>query len=107
VSKVLAKFRLIECTATRWKTAERDPQTGEYTTGEPEIATHLKFAAVQGDPFGKWTPSGSIDMIVKSEGAAKIFREAWDAYINSTEPEAEAPEFFVMLQRDHGNGWED
>lgn len=106
MSKVLAKFHLTECSTQKYETSERDPETGEYTRGV-EVATHIKMTATQGEPFGKYTPFGTIDMIIKNEGAAKPFTEAWDEWIANKDPKVAAPEFYVMLQRDHGRGWEE
>ncbi|MGH2478513.1 MAG: hypothetical protein ACRDHW_02510 [Ktedonobacteraceae bacterium] len=52
--------------------------TRNATTGEWEVveAARVKLGAVQGEPFGSATPSGSLDMVIVNPAALKIFREA-------------------------------
>lgn len=106
MSKVLAKFRILECKSDRTAEYVRDPETKEYARGKPALVTQLKLTAVQGEPFGSATPSGNVDMLIKNPAAAALFRDAWDEYTHSDDPDRQPPEFYVMFQLDHGQGWE-
>jgi len=43
----------------------------QYYT-DPSQATHVKMAAVKGEPFGTATPQGSIDMLIVNTAAQEL-----------------------------------
>lgn len=106
VSKVLAKFRITSLKSQRNADYDKNPETGNFEPVRAYEAAVVDLQAVQGEPFGKYTPTGTIQMTINNEAAARIFREAWQAYITSEDPKAQGPEFYVMFQADHGEGWE-
>lgn len=60
-----ARFRLVE-----------DSRVKFWNGGQNHNAAHVKMAAVQGEPFGPATPSGTIDMLIVNPDAVKVFRAA-------------------------------
>jgi len=58
MSKVLCKFHLYSIERIPWY-------------GEQKEATKFKFAPDQGEPFGKATPQGNIEMVVVNPAAAE------------------------------------
>lgn len=48
------------------------------STEEPQLveSAHVILNAVQGEPFGAYTPSGRLDMLIVNPAASKMFFEA-------------------------------
>lgn len=46
--------------------------------GEPRVveAANVSLSAVQGEPFGAYTPSGKLDMFVVNPAASQVFFDA-------------------------------
>jgi hypothetical protein len=45
----------------------------EYTNEDGNKAYRITMTAVQGTPFGKYTPVGDISMIIKNDRASQLF----------------------------------
>ena len=97
-NKVLAKFRITSVSSGRFVPYDRNPETGQYEHGAPVESCQVKLGAVQGEPFGRYTPQGSADLTIISSAAAHIFREAWHQYVTSADPQAREPEFYVTFE---------
>lgn len=104
MSKVLAKFVMTGLESQRNAQYERNAETGKYEPVSGTEACVVKFNGVQGEPFGKYTPNANAQMTILNPAAAAIFREAWEAYVKSSEPSAKAPEFYVTFKLDTDEG---
>ena len=104
--RVLAKFRIVGLESQRNVERPYNAETREYgpvTAGE---SCNVRLQAVQGEPFGKYTPNGQVQMTINNPAAAAVFREAWERFVKADDPEAKAPEFFVTFKEDDGTGSE-
>lgn len=99
MSSVLAKFTVVSCVPLRVARYAKDEQGRvNYSQREAvDVGCSVKLAPVQGEPFGQATPSGSIEMAIHNSAAARVFLERYAAFIDSSDPEAKAPEFYVRL----------
>ena len=70
--QVHARFRLEK--VTRGQGYFKEPGSTE----EPRTieAASVSLSAVQGEPFGAYTPSGKVDMFIVNPGAAQVFFDA-------------------------------
>jgi hypothetical protein len=80
---VHARFRLD--TDSRLTHYQKNRETGNYEAVE---AAQVKLGAVQGEPFGSASPSGSMEMVIVNPEAIRLFREAelgqeYDLYISA------------------------
>lgn len=81
--KILAKFSLHSIAQQRhWS--------------EPGYATQVSFSAVQGEPFGSATPTGSIQMLIVNPDAQKFFADAWQQLVDHKI--GKSPEFYVTFE---------
>jgi hypothetical protein len=69
--QIHARFRLDE--DARVKHYSKNKATGNWDLVE---AARVKLGAVQGEPFGDATPSGSMEMVIANPEAVRLFREA-------------------------------
>ena len=82
-----ARFRLDQ--VTRGQGYYKAP--GEQDSKSIESA-HVVLSAVQGEPFGAYTPSGKLDMFIVNPTAAQVFFNArigqeFDINLSPVEPE--------------------
>ncbi len=63
MSSVLAQFYMVETLRIQYN-------------GNPPEALRVKFAPVQGEPFGTATPQGTLEMLIANSAAAKVFHDA-------------------------------
>jgi hypothetical protein len=68
--QVHARFYLMEDTRVTHYT-----YTGKGSSEKVEAA-RVKLGAVQGEPFGSASPSGTLDMVIVNPEALKVFRDA-------------------------------
>ena len=108
MSKVLTKFVMIGLETQRdieHDYSDRNSPTYGQVVRAGEACV-VKFSGVRGEPFGKYTPSASAQMTILNPAAAAIFREAWETYVKSGDPNAKAPEFYVTFKLDDSTGSE-
>ena len=86
MAQVFAKFKVISVT-------ERVEYMG--ADSRPLVA-EVRMQAIQHDTFGKYPPSGLIDMTINNPDAAKVFVDALRA---STDSNGEAAEFLVTFSQ--------
>jgi len=69
---IYARFRLDQ--VTRGQGYFKEPGS----TSEPRTieAAHVLLSAVQGEPFGAYTPSGKLDMFIVNPVASQLFFSA-------------------------------
>jgi len=84
--RIQARFSLTE--DTRTLSYQRNSE-GQWVMVE---GARVKLSAVQGEPFGSATPSGSMDMVIVNPEALAVFREApigqtFDVFIVPVEKE--------------------
>jgi hypothetical protein len=72
VGQVQARFRLDQ--VTRGQGYFKEPGSTE----EPRSieSAHVLLSAVQGEPFGAYTPSGKMDMFIVNPAASQMFLDA-------------------------------
>ena len=72
MSAIHARFRLDK--VNRAQAYYREPGSTE----EPQSveSAHVQLSAVQGEPFGAYTPSGRMDMLIVNPAASKAFFDA-------------------------------
>lgn len=66
-----ARFRLDQVNrAQAWykESGSTDPR--------PVESAHVQLSAVQGEPFGAYTPSGRLDMLIVNPTASQVFFDA-------------------------------
>ena len=69
---VHARFRLDQ--VSRGQAYYKAPESTEAAT--PVESAHVILNAVQGEPFGAYTPSGHLEMLIVNPTAAQVFFEA-------------------------------
>ena len=87
MSSVIGKFSLESC------------ETHRSIDGAGGTAARIKLRAVQSDSWGKYTPSGAIELFINNPAAAKVFIEAWSRFTEDATPRVAvaAPEFYVRF----------
>lgn len=99
MSKVLAKFAL-------------ESVQDYYETGHQGDVAFLQSAtvqlnAVQGEPFGPYTPFGRIQMGILNAGAAAVFVKEWQKYTAALQEwSASGGRLYVTFKLDTGEGAE-
>lgn len=69
----------------------------KVTNGEQEIqGVHVKLTGVQGEPFGKYTPMATCEMVIHNEAVAKLLLDNWLGYTQT--PGQAAPEYMVEFR---------
>ncbi len=96
MSSVLCKFRISGCKPIRRADYGRD-ESGQAGIVDAGPAVEVALSPVQGEPFGKYTPNGQMSMTILNGAAAKVFLDRWNAYVQSHDVKAQAPEFYVRL----------
>lgn len=87
MSSVVGKFALTSC------------ETNRSPDGTGGASARIKLSAVQSDSWGKYTPSGSVEMYINNSAAAKVFIEAWRRFTDDPTPgfSGKLPEFYVRF----------
>jgi hypothetical protein len=86
--EVHARFRIDHVTFHK----HREYENGAYTNLGISGAVHL--SPVRGEPFGKATPSGQIEMYVANPAALAVFQRALEAHVDG-----DPGEFDVVFTR--------
>ncbi len=85
--RIHARFRLDQVTRGRGYYKAHPEQPAEQVE-----SAYVELGAVQGEPFGSASPSGSFKMLIVNPGAAQMFLNArigqeFDCFISPVEPE--------------------
>lgn len=76
-------------------------------------SAHIKLSAVQGEPFGPYTPFGVQEMTIMNPAAAAVFVKPYQEYMERAVAASRAgqslmdirpPEFYVTFHLDEGKG---